>query len=137
MKNVAILGSTGSIGKNALHVVRNLKDSFRVTGLSSHSQWEFLARQAEEFNPSHVALSDPQLAGKLKQHLSNKQIEVISGNNCLKEIVLKSEADIVVSAVVGAIGLSAAIETVQAGKILALANKEALVMAGNIVIPLA
>ena len=137
MKNVAILGSTGSIGKNALHVVRNLKDSFRVTGLSSHSQWEFLARQAEEFNPSHVALSDPQLAGKLKQCLSGKRIEVISGNNCLKEIVLKSEADIVVSAVVGAIGLSAAIATIQAGKILALANKEALVMAGNIVIPLA
>lgn len=137
MKNVAILGSTGSIGKNALQVVRNLKDSFRVTGLSSHSQWEFLARQAEEFNPSHIALSDLQLAGKLKQHLSGKQIEVISGNNCLKEIVLKSEADIVVSAVVGAIGLSAAITTVQAGKILALANKEALVMAGNIIIPLA
>ncbi|MBM4054517.1 MAG: 1-deoxy-D-xylulose-5-phosphate reductoisomerase [Planctomycetes bacterium] len=137
MKNIVILGSTGSIGKNTLQVARNLKDRFRVTGLSTHSQWEFLAEQAEEFNPAYVALSNPQLAGKLKQRLSGNHTEIISGNNCLKEIVLKSEADIVVSAVVGAIGLSAAIETIRTGKILALANKEALVMAGNIVIPLA
>ncbi|MCF6148890.1 MAG: 1-deoxy-D-xylulose-5-phosphate reductoisomerase [Candidatus Kuenenia sp.] len=137
MKHIAILGSTGSIGKNTLQVVRNLKDKFRVTGLSTHSQWEFLAEQVEEFNPSHVALSNPQLAEKLKHRLSYNQTEIICGNNCLKDIVLKSKADIVVSAVVGAIGLSAAIETVQAGKILALANKEALVMAGNIVMPLA
>lgn len=137
MKNIIVLGSTGSIGRNTLEVVRNLKDKFRVIGLSSNSQWELLADQIKEFKPGYVAIHDGQLAEKLKGCVSDSQIKIFTGKNCLEEIVLTGKADIVVSAVVGAVGLSAAISTVKQGKILALANKEALVMAGHIVMPLA
>ncbi|MGQ3684802.1 MAG: 1-deoxy-D-xylulose-5-phosphate reductoisomerase [Candidatus Loosdrechtia sp.] len=137
MKNIVILGSTGSIGKSTLEVIRNLKDSFRVIGLSSNSQWELLADQAEEFKPVYIALNNSCLAEKLKNRIPSDKVKVMSGNNCLEEIVTKHETDIVVSAVVGAVGLPAAIMTLEQGKILALANKEALVMAGHIVMSLA
>ncbi len=137
MKNIVVLGSTGSIGKNTLEVVRNLKDKFRVVGLSSNSRWELLSEQVEEFKPTYVALNDAQLVEKLKGRFPNNHLEILTGNNCLEEIVLKQEVDIVVSAVVGAVGLPAAIATVQQGKTLALANKESLVMAGHIMMSLA
>ena len=137
MKNIVVLGSTGSIGKNTLEVARNLKDKFRVVGLSSNSRWELLAEQIEEFKPTCVALNDRQLAEKLKRRFTDNNLKILTGNNCLKEIVSNQEVDVVVLAVVGAVGLPAAIETVQQGKILALANKESLVMAGHIVMPLA
>ncbi len=137
MKNIIVLGSTGSIGKNTLEVVRNLKDKFRVVGLSSNSQWELLAEQIQEFKPASVAIHDCQLAEKLKNRIPCNHLKIFTGNNCLREIVNNENVDIVVSAVVGAVGLSAAITTVQQGKILALANKEALVMAGHIVMSLA
>jgi len=137
VKNIVVLGSTGSIGKNTLKVVRNLKDKFRIIGLSSNSQWELLAEQIEEFKPHYAALGNIQLAEKLKNHVSGNRTKIITGNNCLKELAVKNDIDIVVSAVVGAVGLPAAIAAVQEGKILALANKESLVMAGNILMPLA
>ena len=137
MKNIVVLGSTGSIGKNTLEVARNLKDKFRVVGLSSNSRWELLAEQIEEFKPAYVALNDAQLVEKLKGRFPNNHLKILTGNNCLKEIVLKKEVDVVVSAVVGAVGLPAAIATLQQGKTLALANKESLVMAGHIVMLLA
>ncbi|MEK7805908.1 MAG: 1-deoxy-D-xylulose-5-phosphate reductoisomerase, partial [Planctomycetota bacterium] len=137
MKNIVILGSTGSIGKNTLEVARNLKDKFRVVGLSSNSRWELLAEQVEEFKPTYVALNDSQLGEKLKRRFPDNHLKILTGNKCLEEIVLREEVDVVVSAVVGAVGLPAAIATVQQGKTLALANKEALVMAGHIVMSLA
>lgn len=137
MKNIVVLGSTGSIGKNTLEVVRNLKDKFRVVGLSSNSRWELLAEQVEEFKPGYVALNDCDSVEKLKRRFHNNQLNILTGNNCLKEIVLRNDVDIVVSAVVGAVGLPAAIATIEKGKALALANKESLVMAGHIVMPLA
>ena len=137
MKNIVVLGSTGSIGKNTLEVARNLKDKFRVIGLSSNSRWELLSEQIEEFKPRYVALNNSQLAGKIKSSFPDNQVKILTGNNCLEEIVLHEEVDVVVSAVVGAVGLPAAIATVQQGKTLALANKESLVMAGHIVMSLA
>lgn len=137
MKNIVVLGSTGSIGTNTLEVARNLKDKFRVMGLSAYSRWELLAEQVEEFKPAYVALNDAQLVDKFKSRNNHKQTKILTGNDCLKEMVLSHDVDIVVSAVVGAAGLQAAIATVQQGKILALANKESLVMAGNIVMSLA
>lgn len=137
MKTIVVLGSTGSIGKNTLEVVRNLKDKFRVVGLSSNSRWELLAEQVEEFKPGYVALNDCESVEKLKRRFHNNQLNILTGNNCLKEIVLRNDVDIVVSAVVGAVGLPAAIATIEQGKALALANKESLVMAGHIVMPLA
>ena len=137
MKNIVVLGSTGSIGKNTLEVARNLKDTFQVVGLSSNSQWELLAEQVEEFKPRYVALTDCGLAEKLKRRFQGNQLKILTGNNCLQEIVVKPEVDIVVSAVVGAVGLPAAIATIEQGKTLALANKESLVMAGHLVMSLA
>lgn len=137
MKNIVVLGSTGSIGTNTLEVARNLKDKFRVVGLSAYSRWELLAEQVEEFKPAYVALNDVQLVEKFKSRNNHKQTKILTGNDCLKEMVLGHDVDIVVSAVVGAAGLQAAIATVQQGRILALANKESLVMAGHIVMSLA
>lgn len=137
MKNIVVLGSTGSIGTNTLEVARNLKDKFRVVGLSAYSRWELLAEQVDEFKPAYVALNDAQLVEKFKSRNNHKQTKILTGNDCLKEMVLNHDVDIVVSAVVGAAGLQAAIATVQQGRILALANKESLVMAGHIVMSLA
>ncbi|MBE7445288.1 MAG: 1-deoxy-D-xylulose-5-phosphate reductoisomerase [Planctomycetia bacterium] len=137
MKNIVVLGSTGSIGKNTLEVVRNLKDKFRVVGLSSNSRWELLAEQVEEFKPEYVALNDCESVEKLRRRFHKNQLNILTGSNCLKEIVSREEVDVVVSAVVGAVGLPAAIATIEQGKMLALANKESLVMAGHIVMPLA
>src|SRR3972149_138010 len=137
MKNIVVLGSTGSIGRNTLEVVRNLKSEFRVVGLSSNSQWELLASQIEEFKPAYVALNDIQLAERIKSRFSDNQLKIFTGNNCLREIVLNREVDIVLSAVVGAVGLPAAITTLEQGKTLALAIKESLVMGGQIVMSLA
>ncbi|MEP9409955.1 MAG: 1-deoxy-D-xylulose-5-phosphate reductoisomerase [Candidatus Brocadia sp.] len=137
MKNIVVLGSTGSIGKNTLEVVRNLKDKFRVIGLSSNSRWELLAEQIEEFKPRYVALNDCQFVDKLQHRFRYNQLKIRTGNGCLREIVSHHDVDIVVSAVVGAVGLPATIATVEQGKTLALANKESLVMAGHIVMPLA
>lgn len=137
MKNIVVLGSTGSIGKNTLEVVRNLKDKFWVVGLSANSQWELLAEQVEEFKPKYVALNDCESVEKLKRRFHNNHLNIFTGNNCLKEIVLRNDVDVVVSAVVGAVGLPAAIATIEQGKTLALANKESLVMAGHLVMPLA
>ncbi|TVM04238.1 MAG: 1-deoxy-D-xylulose-5-phosphate reductoisomerase [Candidatus Brocadia sp. WS118] len=137
MKNIVVLGSTGSIGKNTLEVARNLKDKFQIVGLSSNSRWELLAEQVEEFKPRYVALTDCGLVEKLKRRFQGNQLKILTGNNCLQEIVLKPEVDIVVSAVVGAVGLPAAIATIEQGKTLALANKESLVMAGHLVMSLA
>ncbi len=137
MKNIVVLGSTGSIGKNTLEVVRNLKDTFQVIGLSSNSRWELLAEQIEEFKPRYVALNDCELVRKLQRRFQGSHLEILTGNNCLQEIVLNCDTDIVLSAVVGAVGLPAAIATIERGKTLALANKEALVMAGHMVMSLA
>ncbi|MBV6517768.1 MAG: 1-deoxy-D-xylulose-5-phosphate reductoisomerase [Candidatus Brocadia sp.] len=137
MKKIVVLGSTGSIGKNTLEVARNLKDKFQVVGLSSNSRWELLAEQVEEFKPRYVALYDGELAKKLQQRFQGTHPEMLAGNNCLQEMVLNCNADIVVSAVVGAVGLPAAIAAIERGKTLALANKESLVMAGHIVMSLA
>lgn len=137
MKNIVVLGSTGSIGKNTLEVARNLKDKFRVLGLSANSRWELLSEQIKEFKPRYVALNNNHVVEKVKERFPDNQLKILTGNNCLEEIVLDDEVDVVVSAVVGAVGLPAAIATIQRGKILALANKESLVMAGHIVMPLA
>ncbi|MDR4508432.1 MAG: 1-deoxy-D-xylulose-5-phosphate reductoisomerase [Candidatus Brocadiaceae bacterium] len=137
IKNIVVLGSTGSVGKNTLEVVRNLKDKIRVVGLSSNSQWELLAEQIKEFKPANAAINSDNFAEKLKSSIPDNQTNILTGNNCLREIVLQEDVDIVVSAVVGAVGLSAAITTVEQGKYLALANKESLVMAGHLVMPLA
>lgn len=136
MKNIVILGSTGSIGKNALEVIRNLRRGYKVVGLSANSRWDVLAEQIGEFHPRWAALTDESLLPKLQERLSANEVEILTGPDGIKEIVAKDDVDIVLTAIVGAAGLPAVLEAIRRGKTLALANKEPLVMAGGIVMPM-
>jgi len=137
MKNVVILGSTGSIGKSALDVIRNLRHKYKVSALSANSQWELLAKQVNEFKPESVSLADERWIESLRNNLSENSVQIHTGIDSIKEMVSKEDVDIVISAIVGAAGLPAAVEVVKNGKILALANKEALVMAGGLIVSMA
>ncbi len=137
MKNVIILGSTGSIGKSTLDVIRNLKHKFKVVGLSANSNWELLAKQVKEFKPKNVSLADGNWVKALRNNLSENSVQILTGADRVKEMVSEEDVDIVVSAIVGAAGLPAAIEVIKNGKTLALANKEALVMAGGLITSMA
>lgn len=136
-KNVVILGSTGSVGTNALAVVRAFQDELRVVGLSAHSRADELVQQAREFEPKMATLTDSNGVGALCDELGELETEVVGGDEGLTRLAEMPEADIVVSAIAGAAGLPAAIHALRAGHTLALANKEALVMAGPLVTELA
>ena len=137
MKNVVILGSTGSIGKSALDVIRNLQHKYKVSALSANSQWELLAKQANEFKPESVSLADERWIDSLKNNLSETSVQIHTGADSVREMVSKDDIDIVISAIVGGAGLPAAVEVIKNGKTLALANKEALVMAGGLIVSMA
>ncbi len=137
MKNVVILGSTGSIGKSTLDVVRNLKHKYNVVALSANSQWELLSKQINEFKPESVSLADETCVDSLRKSLSGNSVQILTGEDSVKEMVSKENVDIVLSAIVGGAGLPAAIEVIKNRKTLALANKEALVMAGGLIMPMA
>lgn len=137
MKNVVILGSTGSIGKSTLDVIRNLEDKYKVVALSANSQWELLSKQIEEFKPESVSLADERYVDSLRNSLSGDSVQVLTGANSVKEMVSRENVDIVLSAIVGGAGLPAAIEVIKNKKTLAIANKEALVMAGGLIMPMA
>ena len=137
MKNVVILGSTGSIGKSALDVIRNLRHKYKVSALSANSQWELLAKQANEFKPESVSLADERWIDSLKNNLSDNSVQIHTGADSVRKMVSKDDVDIVISAIVGGAGLPAAVEVIKNGKTLALANKEALVMAGGLVVSMA
>ncbi|OHB86837.1 MAG: 1-deoxy-D-xylulose-5-phosphate reductoisomerase [Planctomycetes bacterium RIFCSPHIGHO2_02_FULL_40_12] len=137
MKNVVILGSTGSIGRSALDVIRNLRHKYKVSALSANSQWELLAKQVNEFKPESVSLADERWIESLKNNLSGNSVQIHTGADSIMKMVSKEDVDIVISAIVGGAGLPAAIEVVKNGKTLALANKEALVMAGGLIVSMA
>ena len=132
-RSLAILGSTGSIGRSALDVVRGLPGRFRVTALAAHSKWKDLLRQVEEFSPRVVALSDGAAAGKLRSALAGRRVRVLSGEEGVVEAACLPDTDVVLSAIVGAAGLRPTFEAIRAGKSIALANKETVVMAGTLV----
>ena len=137
MKNVVILGSTGSIGKSTLDVIRNLEHKYNVVALSANSQWELLSEQVREFKPESVSLANEQYIDSLRNSLPDNSVQILTGANSVREMVSKENVDIVLSAIVGGAGLPAAIEVIKNRKTLALANKEALVMAGGLIMPLA
>jgi 1-deoxy-D-xylulose-5-phosphate reductoisomerase len=134
-KRIAILGSTGSIGCSTLDVIRHLGPSYRVTALGAHRQAEKLAAQAKEFSPAAVALADESCLEELRRHLGPGGPRIFIGESGLVDLARHDDVDIVVAAVVGAAGLPAALAAVRGGKTLALANKEALVIAGSLLIP--
>ena len=137
MKNVVILGSTGSIGKSTLDVIRNLKHKYKVVALSANSQWKLLSEQVNEFKPESVSLADESCVDFLRNSLPDNSIQILTGENSVRKMVSGENVDIVLSAIVGGAGLPAAIEVIKSRKTLALANKEALVMAGGLIMPLA
>ncbi len=133
MKKIAILGSTGSIGKNALSVIRSLGTGYSATALTTNSNWELLAEQAKEFHPRRVAIVDKEGGRRLKERLSDNSIEILTGEESIEGVVSDDGVDFVLSAIVGAAALPATLKAIEHKKDLALANKEALVMAGDIV----
>ena len=136
MKNIAVLGSTGSIGTQTLDVVRNNED-IRVVALSAGSNIELLEQQAREFSPEVVSVADERDAEKLRKKLEGTGVKVLWGMDGLIEAAQHPSADTVVTAVVGMMGLRPTVAAINAGKDIALANKETLVTAGHIIMPLA
>jgi 1-deoxy-D-xylulose-5-phosphate reductoisomerase len=131
-KKIAILGSTGSIGQSTLSVIEALGPEYEVVALSAHSRVELLAQQAEKFRPRVIALTDAGGAGKLDILKSRFSGRILTGPESLVEIASMPQVDIVLCGVVGAAGLPAVVAAARAGKILAIANKEPLVIAGQI-----
>ena len=137
MRKIVLLGSTGSIGTQTLDVVRNNSKELEVVGLAANTRVEMVEKQVREFKPKYVCMFDENAAKDLKQRLSDIDIEVFSGMEGLLEIVSVPEADTVLTAVVGMIGIRPTIKAIESGKDIALANKETLVCAGHIIMPLA
>lgn len=132
MKKIAILGSTGSIGTQTLDVVRN-DNGYKVVALSANKNIDLLEKQAIEFRPEVVTVVDKSMANILKKRLKQYNIEVLSGIEGLNNIASESTADMVLTAVVGMVGLKPTLSAIKAKKTIALANKETLVTAGKIV----
>lgn len=130
-KNIAILGSTGSIGRNTLEVISHFPERFRVSYLTAHRNIELLQQQVQHFKPRGVVVLEECNASVLGK-LLNGATEVLAGEEGLCEIVTREDVDIVVSALVGFAGLKPTLCAIEAGKDIALANKETLVVAGEI-----
>ncbi|MEN6460487.1 MAG: 1-deoxy-D-xylulose-5-phosphate reductoisomerase, partial [Syntrophomonas sp.] len=130
--NVVILGSTGSIGEQALQVIDQHADKFRVVGLAARNEVETLCQQIDKYHPSMVAVGDLGVYNELKQ-LKGKQVEIVCGIKGLCELAALDEADTVVVAVSGSIGIEPTLAAIRKSKRIALANKETLVAAGDIV----
>ncbi len=135
MKKISILGSTGSIGTQTLEIVRDNND-LQVEALVAKSNIELLEEQVREFKPKLVCVYDDEKAKVLKDNIKDLNIEVVSGMDGMIECATIESAEIVVTAVVGMIGILPTIEAIKSGKDIALANKETLVTAGHIIIPL-
>lgn len=133
MKQIAILGSTGSIGTQTLDVVRQHPEAFSVYALSAHRSIDLLIKQALEFNPAVVCIADETYYRPLCDALSDLPIRVLAGEKALAEMVTMPAIDVVVAAMVGYAGLRPTIEAIKAKKTIALANKETLVVAGEII----
>lgn len=135
MKKIAILGSTGSIGTQTLDVVRNNKD-LEVVALVAGSNIDLMEQQIKEFHPKMVSVWNEKKAEELKKRVNTSEVTVLSGMDGMIACATEKEVEIVVAAVVGMIGILPTVEAIKAGKDIALANKETLVCAGHIIMPL-
>jgi 1-deoxy-D-xylulose-5-phosphate reductoisomerase len=134
MRTLVILGSTGSVGTQALDVVRRNPDRFKVVGLSAGTNQELLIGQIREFLPPFVAIADEEAARDLKEKLAGiRGVEMLVGPEAAETLARDTEADMVLNALVGSAGLAPTLAALQAGKVLALANKESLVVGGELV----
>ncbi len=136
-KQIAILGSTGSIGTQALDVVRRNPDKFEVYAICANRSIDLLIQQAVEFMPEMVCIADDTYYPQLKEALADLPIKTFAGNDAIAEMVTMPSIDIVLAAMVGYAGLRPTMEAIKAGKTIALANKETLVVAGELMCELA
>ncbi|MCI9033865.1 MAG: 1-deoxy-D-xylulose-5-phosphate reductoisomerase [Lachnospiraceae bacterium] len=136
MKKIAILGSTGSIGTQTLEIVRENTD-LEVVGLAAGSNVELLEKQVREFRPRLVSLQSEKYCKELKLRLADMEVEIVSGMEGLIQIAEMEESEVLITAIVGMIGIQPTIAAICKGKDIALANKETLVTAGHIIMPLA
>ena len=132
-KRLAILGSTGSVGVNTLAIVQHHPERFAVVGLAAGSNIDLLEQQMRRFRPSYVSVFDLQRAKELRERTSDLGIEVFEGTNGACTIASLHDVDLVLSAIVGGAGLAPTLSAIRAGKDVAIANKEPLVMAGELV----
>ena len=137
MKKISILGSTGSIGTSALKVIEDHLDKFQVVGLAEGHDVDLLAEQIEKFRPKLVSVRDELSVKKLKDKIGTNPVEIVYGLAGAAQVATISETDIVLSAIVGAAGLLPTVEAIKHGKVIALANKETMVIAGELVNKLA
>lgn len=137
IKNIVVLGSTGSIGTQTLDVVRNYSDRLSVVALAAGTNVDLMEKQIREFKPEYAVMWTEKAAEELKIKVADLPVTVLSGMDGLLEISVLEKADIVLTAVVGMIGIRPTIAAIEAGKDIALANKETLVCAGHIIMPLA
>jgi len=135
-KKIVLLGSTGSIGRSCLEVIRSHPGRFDVRALATHSNVELLAEQYHTFRPGYLCVVDAGQAKKLREVLRNEPVKILEGRQELVALAALDDVDMVVNAVVGAAGLLASLETVKLGRALALANKESLVCGGPLFPPL-
>ena len=132
MKRLSILGSTGSIGVNTLRLVGQFSERFEVVSLSAGSNVQLLKQQILQFRPKIVSVLNKELSDALRKELPDVSVEIVNGIEGLIQVAIHPEVDQVVSAIVGAVGLIPTLSAIKAGKSIALANKESLVMAGKI-----
>ena len=136
-KHIALLGSTGSIGIQTLEVIKSHPENFLVEVLTANSNADLLIRQAILFNPNCVVIADEKKYKTVKDALARYDIKVFAGNKSIEQVVQMENIDIVLAGIVGYAGLASTISAIRAGKTIALANKETLVVAGELVMKLA
>src|SRR3990172_7858779 len=133
MKRITILGSTGSVGRNALEIISNHREQFKVVGLTAGKNIDLIEEQIQSFSPEVVAVADEAAARDLRSRMRKHAPSILSGHEGVTEVAGYGGSEFVLSAIVGAAGLVPTISAIRAGKTIGLANKEALVMAGRIV----
>lgn len=136
MKNISILGSTGSIGTQTIEIVRENPDRFHISALAVNRDVDVVEKQVREFKPEMVCVYDEKAAEELKLRIADTNTIVVAGMNGLIECACLDSVDVVLTAVVGMIGIKPTIAAINAGKDIALANKETLVTAGHLIMPL-
>ncbi len=134
MKMISLLGSTGSIGVNTLDVVRRNSDRFAVAAMTAGSNIELFAQQVKEFKPSLISVFNSSKLEELKELLKGEDVEILIGEEGTVNVATHSDISLVVSAIVGSAGLAPSMAAIKSGKDLAIANKETLVVAGELVL---
>ena len=137
MKNISVLGSTGSIGTQTLEVVRQNPDKLKITAMSAGKNVDLFEKQVREFRPSIAVMGDEKAAAELKERISDLSgVKVFAGMDGMLEMASDPGSEIMVTAIVGMIGIRPTIAAIESGKDIALANKETLVCAGHIIMPI-